>query len=168
MALFGMRRSALSRGLLLAILLVSLAALFGGRAGSRVNAADTLNPIQIENQKPGTPGWDDFASSSQQDLINGFASQISVNHGDPIDFYVTTTAPSFTINIFRMGWYGGVGARLVASLGSFPGVHQAIPSPDPVTGMVSCDNWQKTTTFNVPSDWVTGVYLAKLTSSSNQ
>ena len=60
----------------------------------------------------------------------------------------------------------GVGARLVASLGSFPGVHQAIPAPDPVTGMVAATNWTKTTTLTIPSDWVTGVYLARLNASS--
>jgi hypothetical protein len=129
-------------------------------------AAAPLNPIQIENQNPGTPGWDDFASIAQQDAISGYGSKISVNHGDSIDFYVTTTAPSFTIDVFRTGWYQGIGARLMASLGSFPGVHQAIPPPDPVTGMVSAANWTKTTTLQIPASWVTGVYLAKLTASN--
>ena len=129
-------------------------------------SAATQNPIQAENSLPGTSGWDAFASVAQQDAISGFASKTSVNHGDSIDFYVTTTAPSVTIDIFRTGWYQGIGARLVQSLGTFPGVHQAIPAPDPVTGMVSCDHWTKTTTLNVPSTWVTGVYLAKLTAST--
>jgi hypothetical protein len=119
----------------------------------------------VENSNPGTPGWDAFASVSQQDAISGYGSKISVNHGDSIDFYVTTTAASFTIDIFRTGWYQGIGARLITSLGSFPGVHQAIPPPDRATGMVSC-NWQKTTTLSIPSTWVTGVYLAKLTASN--
>src|SRR5581483_5931391 len=60
----------------------------------------------------------------------------------------------------------GLGARLVQSLGSFPGVHQAIPNPDSVTGMISCSSWTKTTTLTIPSSWVTGVYLAKLTASN--
>ncbi len=126
----------------------------------------SLNPIQIENNNPGTPGWNDFSSSLQPDLISGFGSKISVNHGDSIDFYVTTTAPSFTIDIFRTGYYQGIGARLITSLGSFPGLHQAIPNPDPVTGIISCTNWVKTTTLQIPTSWVTGVYLAKLTSST--
>src|SRR5258708_34943703 len=113
--------------------------------------AAASNPIQTENGNPGTPGWDDFSSVAQQDAISGFGSKISVNHGDSIDFYVTTTASSFTIDIFRTGWYQGIGARQLVSLGSFPGVHQPIPAPDPVTGMVSCANWTKTTTLNVPA-----------------
>ncbi|MGB8347892.1 MAG: N,N-dimethylformamidase beta subunit family domain-containing protein, partial [Ktedonobacteraceae bacterium] len=136
------------------------------KAPSKVHAAG-LNPIQIENSKPGTPGWNDFSASLQQDLLSGFGSQISVNLGGSIDFYVTTTAPSFTVDIYRTGYYQGIGARLIESLGSFPGLHQAIPAPDPVTGMISCTNWIKTTTLTVPSNWVTGVYLAKLTDPSN-
>jgi N,N-dimethylformamidase beta subunit-like protein/Big-like domain-containing protein/HYDIN/CFA65/VesB family protein len=126
-------------------------------------AASGSNPIQQENSLPGTPGWNDFNYHTQQDLISGFGSQISINHGGSIDFYVTTTAASFTINIFRTGYYQGIGARLVQSLGSFPGLHQAIPAPDPVTGMIACTSWTKTTTLQIPSSWVTGVYLAKLT-----
>ncbi|UWZ84576.1 choice-of-anchor D domain-containing protein [Occallatibacter riparius] len=125
------------------------------------------NRVQQENSLPGTPGWNDFSTVATQDLISGFGSTISVNAGGSIDFYVTTTDPSFTINVFRTGYYQGIGARLVQSLGSFPGLHQAIPTPDPVTGMVACTNWTKTTTLQVPSTWVSGVYLAKLTTSAN-
>src|ERR1700747_2635844 len=126
--------------------------------------AATPNAIQQENSLPGTPDWNTFTASSQQDALSGFGSAISVNHGGSIDFYVTTTAASFNIDIYRTGYYQGIGARLIESLGSFPGVHQAIPSPDPVTGMVACTSWTKATTLAVPSTWVSGVYLAKLTS----
>jgi archaellum component FlaF (FlaF/FlaG flagellin family) len=123
------------------------------------------NPIQAENSLPGTPGWNDFSADLSPNTLSGYGSKISVNHGDSIDFYVTTTAPSFTIDIYRTGYYGGVGARKVTSLGSFPGMQQSIPNPDPVTGIIAC-NWTKTTTLSIPSNWVTGVYLAKLTSST--
>src|SRR5579872_3921647 len=61
-------------------------------AHPKVAHAAGLNPIQIENNKPGTAGWNDFASVLQSDAISGFGSKISVNHGDSIDFFVTTTA----------------------------------------------------------------------------
>ncbi len=146
----------------LALLGVLVAGILLGATGGSPAAAAAQNAIQIENAKPGTPSWNDFSATGTQDAINGFGSKISVNHGDSIDLYVTTTAPTFTIDIFRTGWYGGVGARQVASLGSFMGVHQAIPQPDAVTGMVAATSWTKTTTLAIPSDWVTGVYLAKL------
>ncbi|HZC07403.1 MAG TPA: N,N-dimethylformamidase beta subunit family domain-containing protein, partial [Ktedonobacterales bacterium] len=128
--------------------------------------AASPNPIQVENNLPGDPTWNDFASVGKQDAISGFGSKISVNHGDSLDLYVTTTAANFTISVYRTGWYGGAGARLITKLGPFPGVHQAIPAPDPVTGIVACTNWTKTTTLSIPSTWVTGVYLARLNASS--
>jgi len=136
------------------------------RARAATQATQALNAIQVENSNPGTPGWDDFSSVAQQDAISGYGSKISVNHGDSLDLYVTTTAASFTIDVFRTGWYAGVGARRLASLGSFPGVHRAIPTPDPVTGLVAATDWTKTTTLTIPSSWVTGVYLAKLSASN--
>jgi hypothetical protein len=91
-------------------------------ASSHLAAAAGSNPIQQENSLPGTPNWDGFASDLGPDTISGFGSKISVNHGDSLDFFVTTTAPSFSIDIFRTGYYQGIGARLVESLGSFTGI----------------------------------------------
>ncbi len=127
--------------------------------------AASLNAIQIENSNPGTPGWNDFNAVLNDTTLSGYGSKISVNHGDSIDFYVTTTSSSVTIDIYRTGYYGGAGARKLTSLGTFPGVQQPMPTPDPKTGMISC-NWTKTATLNVPSNWVTGVYLAKLTDAN--
>jgi hypothetical protein len=136
--------------------------------GSATSPAPVLaagSPIAVENQQPGDPSWNDFTAVLQDDAISGYGSRISVNRGESIDLFVTTTAPSLTIDIYRTGWYSGVGARKMTSLGSFPGLHQPIPPPDPVTGMIVC-NWTKTATLNVPSTWTTGVYLAKLTASN--
>jgi hypothetical protein len=154
--------------IMLAALSLSAFQLNVGPLGSATWPAAALaagNPIVVENQQPGDPGWNDFVSILQDDAISGYGSQISVNRGGSIDFFVTTTAPSLTIDVYRTGWYGGVGARKMLSMGSFPGVHQPIPPPDPATGMIVC-NWTKTATLNVPSSWTTGVYLAKLSASS--
>ena len=126
--------------------------------------AAALNPIQQENSLPGDPTWNDFSSTLSDTALSGYGSQISLNKGQTIDFFVTTTAPSFTIDIYRTGWYQGVGARKILALGSFPGAQQVIPKPDPVTGMIAC-NWTKTTSLTIPTTWVTGVYLAKLSAS---
>src|SRR5260370_16499671 len=101
--------------------------------------ADAANPIQAENSLPGDPTWNDFNAPAQPDVLSGYGSKISVNHGDSIDFFVTTTAASFTIDVYRTGYYGGAGARKITSLGTFTGVHQAIPNPDPVTGIIACN-----------------------------
>ncbi len=124
-----------------------------------------LNPIQIENNKPGDPSWGDFNLPTSVAQLSGYGSRISLNHGQSIDFYVTTTASNVAINIYRMGWYGGAGARLMQSMGTFPGVNQPQAQPDPTYGMVT-ENWSKTTTLTVPASWTTGVYLARLLSSN--
>ncbi len=123
------------------------------------------NPIQQENCQAGDASWGDFASVLDPTAISGYGSAISVNRGGSLDLFITTTAPSLNIDVFRMGWYGGAGGRRVASLGSFPGVNQPQATPDPALGMV-IENWSRTTTLQVPSSWTTGVYLAKLTSSA--
>lgn len=124
------------------------------------------NPIQTENQNPGDPDWNAFNPPTTDTALSGYANPISVNGGAPVDFYVTTRASSFTIDVYRTGWYGGAGARKMASLGPFPGVAQAVPTPDPVTGMISCDGkWSKSATLTVPTAWVTGMYAARLNGS---
>ena len=62
----------------------------------------------VENQKPGTPDWD-LTDPAEAREIEGYASKTSVNGGDSIDLYVHTGAARYTIDVFRMGWYGGAG-----------------------------------------------------------
>ena len=118
------------------------------------------NPVQIENAKPGSPEWTLF--SEAQGEIEGYASATSVNQGESISFFVNTVAPTYNIDIFRMGWYGGKGARRVAPTVTRTGVQQVIPTPDPLTGLTEC-NWTDPYTITIPNDWVSGAYLAKLT-----
>src|SRR5690348_16796918 len=129
------------------------------------SASAASNPIQVENSLPGDSTWGDFSANLSPTALSGYSSPISVNHGQTVHFYVTTTSANVTIDIYRMGWYGGTGARHIETLGTFAGQQQAIPNPDPVTGIVVC-NWQQTASLAVPASWVTGVYLAKLSGSS--
>src|SRR5690242_11645114 len=128
-------------------------------------AAAASNPIQVENSLPGDSTWGDFSANLSPTALSGYSSPISVNHGQTVHFYVTTTSANVTIDIYRMGWYGGTGARHIETLGTFVGQQQPIPPPNSVTGIVVC-NWQQTASLAVPPTWVTGVYLARLTGSS--
>lgn len=136
-------------------------------------AALAANPIQVENAKPGDSYW---AAATQDGLsanppIDGYASATSVRPGGEISFHVATTpSASYRIEIDRLGWYGGSGGRRITCLegttpdptcsGSQAGVKQpAAPSPDPATGEVDA-GWSVTDTLAVPSDWVSGYYLA--------
>jgi Domain of unknown function (DUF4082)/Bacterial Ig-like domain/Bacterial Ig domain len=130
------------------------------------------NPIANENKLPGNPAseWD-IADGSSGDLsIQGFATDISVNKGGVIHFKIdvnTGTNKQFGIKIYRIGYYNGNGARLIADLGtSFTGVAQSACNFDPATALTDCGNWTTTTSWTVPSTAVSGIYLAKLTRSA--
>jgi hypothetical protein len=114
--------------------------------------------ISEENSLPGTDSW--RISNDRLLAIEGFASTTSVLRGESITFYVTTDAPALQIEIFRMGWYQGLGARLMTTIPEVAGVAQPDPTQDDL-GMVSCE-WAPSSVFAVPADWCPGVYLAKL------
>jgi hypothetical protein len=122
------------------------------------------NPIVIENQKPSTADWE-ISDPALEREIEGYAASTSVNRGDAIDLFVSTRDPRYTIDVFRMGWYGGRGARRVAGPLEQPGIAQEVPPPDPVTGLVEC-HWRNPVRIVTNDDdgaWTSGVYLARLT-----
>ena len=83
---------------------------------SRGRRGTSTNPIVLKNQKRATPQsvWDiDGAGSSN---IEGFATDISVDNGDRIDFKINTNSSNYRIEIYRLGYYGGMGARLVTTI----------------------------------------------------
>ena len=123
------------------------------------------NPIQIENAKAGTSGWQ-LSNPATNREIEGYASLTSVNIGGNINFSVSTSNSSFNIEIFRTGWYGGIGARRLMTVSNVAGVRRSTPSPDAVTGLIDC-NWPNSYTLSVPTNWVSGIYLARLTGIQN-
>lgn len=128
------------------------------------------NPIVDENLRPGTSGWRLERPAVARE-IEGYASATSVNRGGVILLYVNTAAPTFTLEIFRMGWYRGLGARRVFGPIVVPGTDQVMPATDPATGLADCDwvNPFELTTANPDdaADWVAGVYLARLTAAGS-
>jgi hypothetical protein len=125
----------------------------------------TPNPIQVENAKAGSSSWQ-LTNPATNHEIEGYASATSVNAGDQINFYVNTTSSFFTIDVYRIGWYAGLGARELAGPFTVAGAAQPTPTPDPTTGRVEC-NWTKSYTLATSSTWTTGYYLAKLTATSS-
>ena len=97
------------------------------------------NPIVAENQKPGTTDWQLTRVRPDKDgfrspWIEGYCSKQSVKAGETIDIMVSTDPPRpFRVEIFRMGYYGGRGARRLQELGPFEGKPQAVPRPGPRT-----------------------------------
>lgn len=135
-------------------------------------AAQATSVIALENAKPGTGSWklDNPALARE---IEGYASLTSINRGGSIDFLVNTAAASFNIEIYRMGYYGGSGARLLRSVANVAGRRQTVPCLNP-NGVIEC-NWVTSHTLIVPNTtqdpvspdyWASGVYLAKLSTNT--
>lgn len=120
--------------------------------------AAPANAIVAENCQPGDPTW---RPSGYSLAVQGYASATSVAAGETLTFYVDTEAPVFTLALFRAGYYGGAGARLIATYDDLPGGAQPKCPEDIATGRVSCDNWRASYTLTVPADWTSGVYMAR-------
>jgi hypothetical protein len=126
--------------------------------------AACANPVACENQLPGTPPsvWD--MTSGEGTTIQGFADPFSVNVGSSINFKIESPASGYTVDIYRMGYYGGDGARLVASVTPNIAVSQSQPAcnTNTTTGLVDCGNWGVSASWNVPATAVSGVYFAHI------
>ena len=69
----------------------------------------TTNPIVCENAKPGNPASEWDVSGAGDPTIQGFATDISVDQGQTVHFKVNTDANDYRLDIYRMGYYGGLG-----------------------------------------------------------
>ena len=123
------------------------------------------NAIEAENCLPGTPytTWDLPNFDAGDPTIQGFATDISVNVGATVQFKVSTPAIAWRLDIYRMGYYQGNGARLVATVQ--PPVPRQTQPPcltDSTTGLVDCGNWAVSASWTVPANAVSGIYFAKL------
>jgi N,N-dimethylformamidase beta subunit-like protein len=145
-----------------------------GGAHVIVDAFDVAGPlaslIAVENLQPGSENWQMWRSGlrAAEDLnkqIKGYASATSVNKGESITFHVTVTpAQQYTMDVYRMGWYQGLGSRLLQHIGPLQGVAQPACPVEPVTGLTECA-WTATYALTVPSTWTSGVYLVQLTNA---
>jgi len=126
-----------------------------------------MSLITEENAKPGSTDWQLTrmrldASGFRSPLIEGYCSRQSVGAGETLDIFVSTKPSArFKIEIFRTGYYGGKGARLMTELGPFEGKEQPVPEVGEKR-LHEC-RWEKTTSLTIPNDWVSGVYLGRLT-----
>jgi Fibronectin type III domain len=135
-------------------------------------AVNPPNPIVVENQQPGTDAWQlgrtGFRISDDAvGQVKGYASATSVNKGGSISFHISVNpAQNFTADVYRMGWYGGLGARLMARVDPLPGATQRTCRPNRTTGVVDCA-WSPTFTYTIPTTWTSGIYLVLLTNAQN-
>lgn len=148
-----------STGMVLTAVVVPTLVMSTPAAASSPCTAPVVNPVACENTQAGTPNWQ---VNSQDDTITGFTTDISSTAGGTVQFKVNTNASAYQIFIYRLGYYGGAGARQVATLAVNTRTTQPACKADPVTFMTDCGNWAVTATWNVPTTAVSGVYYAAL------
>lgn len=132
--------------------------------------APVVSKVACENTQPGSPPSEWQVSGVGNTTIQGYATSMSVNIGQTVTFKVKTTASAYRIDIYRLGYYQGLGARKVAAnlLPSVP-----LPQSQPncltfsATGLIDCGNWAVSASWPVPANAVSGVYIARLVRTDN-
>jgi len=119
-----------------------------------------------QNKLPGTTKWRITTPQSAKGIM-GYASRVQARLGQKVTLFVSTQAPSFHVDAFRMGYYQGKGARLIWRSKELTGKVQPACPVTSGTYMVSCD-WSPSVTFTVSKAWVQGQYLLKLIGSGGQ
>ena len=132
-------------------------------AAPRASRAPSPAGTPAENALPGDPRWR-ITHPGHLYQLEGFADRADVLPGTSFRLFVSTTARSFRVRAFRMGWYGGDLARLVWTSPATPGRYQPgakIVQP----GSMAVAPWQPSLT--VPTTgWPPGSYLLRLDAST--
>jgi hypothetical protein len=144
-----------------------------GGAASNALAA-TQNSIVTENQLTGNAQvqWDlsdqgqfsgfGLGKTGVTHYLEGFTDNISVNHGQTINFKINTDCANYRIDIYRLGYYAGLGARKITTILKTSASVQPTPLQNAALGLVDAGNWLVTASWSVPAAAVSGVYVAHL------
>jgi hypothetical protein len=133
-------------------------------ASSGVTVA-AQNAIVLENQKTGTTAWK-ITNLATNDEIAGYGDATSINKGQALNLKISLAqAGQYRLDVYRLGYYGGKGGRLITSVTDLNGVTQASPTiTNASTNLVEC-KWNTSYSLQTSTDWTTGLYLVKLTDS---
>jgi hypothetical protein len=161
-------RGVTTRALTSCLVIAGVCGLFSPTANGQTFGCNPAlaNDIVCENSKPGSPPteWDVSTGDAGDPTIQGFGADISVNQGGTISFKINTDAIAYTIDIYRLGYYGGNGARKIASISPSARLPQSQPAclTDSTTNLVDCGNWAISASWQVPSNATSGIYIAHL------
>jgi len=118
--------------------------------------------IAAENRSAGSTGWRLAPQGRSAGRVEGYVSEQDLRPGQRETLYVNAPgARRVRVALYRMGWYGGRGGRLVLRSEPLPAVRQPPCLHRAQTGLTEC-RWRPTLGFRIPSAWASGVYVAKL------
>ena len=136
--------------------------------GSRRIASDGIrvnshNPIVTENRNVGTTDWR-ITNLARNHEIEGYADATSVNAGSSLGLMISLSAAGqYNLEVYRLGYYGGTGGRLMVRVPDLDGVTQSNPiMTNSETRLVEC-RWDVSYSLRTSEDWTSGLYIVKLT-----
>ncbi len=129
--------------------------------------------IAAENRNRGTRGWRlpgpalDVGGLAHGGVA-GYVASPAISPGFIQRIYVSAPgSATVRIRVFRIGWYGGAGGREVLSSDSLRVTPQPPCAHRFLTGLTECD-WHPTLSFAIPPGLPSGVYVARLSTSTGQ
>jgi hypothetical protein len=127
--------------------------------------------IAAENRARGTSAWRlpgpaYELGGAAHGAIAGYVAEQAIAPGEAQSVYVSAPrAHTVTVRVYRMGWYGGLGGRLVLASAPLPARGQPPCAHRLRTGLTEC-RWHATLSFPIPSALASGVYIVKLRAST--
>ncbi len=121
-----------------------------------------VNPIPPENRRQGDASWNRGFTRPNAAQLEAYADRVSAKAGESVSLMVRSSriGCSASWTLYRIGWYGGAGARALASGSTAVNAQPGCPM-DPVTRLVRC-RWSPTFSVRIPQDAVSGLYLVRI------
>jgi len=143
-----------------------------------VQSYDPVSATTLENQRAGTSDWQ-ISPGADTSFIQGYASATDVVPGDAVTLAISAQVTTrFTLDVYRVGWYYGLGGRRMLSVPNLLSAAHGYWTPatglrdcatcilDPATHLLE-PHWTPTYALTLPHDWPGGVYLLKLTATAH-
>src|SRR5919106_2625930 len=150
--------------ILAALFAAALVAVAAPPASAAPCDAPVTSEVACENSKPGSPESEWGVNGTGDDSIRGYSTQMSVDAGETVSFKVKTGASAYSIDIYRLGYYDGDGARRWDTILPSAPLPQTQPAciTQASTGNYDCGTWNVSASWDVPDEAVSGVYVARL------
>lgn len=124
---------------------------------------DRDTSMRAENALPGDAGWDHprIAGSTR-----AYLAAASVGPGEPLHLRARG-AGAVSVDWYRLGWYGGLGGRLLRTDRGIKLGPQPRATVDPTTGLVEA-HWEPALSTAAPTGVKSGMLLAVLRNAAGQ
>lgn len=125
-------------------------------------AAGASQRIIDENSKAGSSGYHLRAPTADDEVLSGYARQDSVAAGETLQVCILSKqAALVSAEVYRLGWYGGTGGRLMQQIAPVSVDQTARATTNGVTGETDL-RLTPSLQITIPLDWLSGLYVIRL------